>query len=139
MCRLRVMTCVPVDGIMQARGAPDEDRRDGRSVGGRSAWEDGMGQTMADPTGPCEPLLSRGTYAAHRPHSKDDPVAGQPHRARKHAASRTRGHAIALAQFNENGPGIGAQRVGSTAAHRAKSTAPRVDGHLDAPPPGRST
>jgi hypothetical protein len=50
MCRLGVMTCVPRDGIMQG-GAPDEGRRDASS-------------------------LSRGTYAAHWPHSKDDPAAG---------------------------------------------------------------
>jgi dihydrofolate reductase len=94
MRRLVVNTFVSLDGIMQAPGAPEEDRSVGFSLGGWSVnyWDDVTGQAMAEASGPHELLLGRGTYeifAAHWPHVSDDPVADQLNRTRKHVASRT--------------------------------------------------
>jgi hypothetical protein len=96
-------------------------------------------QAMADPSGPYELLPGRGTYDAHGPHVKDDLVADQLNRARKHVASRTRGHPMALVPFSENGPELADERGGGTRAHRHESTARRLEGEVDASPPGSST
>ena len=94
MKKLKVTTFVTLDGVMQAPGAPEEDRSGGFTYGGWSVgyWDDQMGQMMGDFMGrPFDLLLGRKTYeifAAHWPRSTE-PGADVLNRARKHVASRT--------------------------------------------------
>lgn len=94
MAKLAVNTFLTVDGVMQAPGAPEEDRSGGFENGGWSVgyWDDAMGQVMDDFMGhPFQLLLGRRTYeifAAHWPHSTE-PQADVLNAARKHVASRT--------------------------------------------------
>jgi len=94
MKKLKVTTFVTLDGVMQAPGAPEEDRSGGFTHGGWSVgyWDDQMGQMMGDFMGrPFDLLLGRKTYeifAAHWPRSTE-PGADVLNRARKHVASRT--------------------------------------------------
>ena len=94
MKKLKVTTFVTLDGVMQAPGAPEEDRSGGFTHGGWSVgyWDDQMGQMMGDFMGrPFDLLLGRKTYeifAAHWPRSTE-PGADVLNKARKHVASRT--------------------------------------------------
>src|SRR6267143_658893 len=91
--KLKVNTFVTLDGVMQAPGAPDEDRSGGFTQGGWSVgyWDDRMGQVMGDFMGrPFELLIGRKTYeifAAYWP-SSTEPGAEALNNARKHVASR---------------------------------------------------
>ena len=91
MARLVVNTFVTLDGVMQAPGAPDEDRSGGFTYGGWTVpyWSDEMLRTIAEESAGMEALLlGRGTYdifAAHWPRvSDDDPVAEVLNRVPKH-------------------------------------------------------
>jgi dihydrofolate reductase len=95
MRKLTSNTFLTLDGVMQAPGAPDEDRSGGFTHGGWSAgyWDDEMGQRMGEYMGkPFDLLLGRRTYeifAAYWPHATDQAIAEPLNRARKYVASRT--------------------------------------------------
>ncbi|SEM08819.1 Dihydrofolate reductase [Pseudoxanthomonas sp. GM95] len=92
--KLVVGTFLTLDGVAQAPGGPEEDRRGGFAHGGWSVpyWD----QTMIDVQvawidSLSALLLGRGTYdifAAHWPHvGDDDPIAARFNRVPKHVAS----------------------------------------------------
>jgi dihydrofolate reductase len=95
MSRVVVFTHLTLDGVMQAPGRPDEDRRDGFEHGG---WEppygdavmgDVAGASMAN-TGAL--LLGRRTYEdfySYWPSQKDNPFTAVLDNARKYVASTT--------------------------------------------------
>jgi dihydrofolate reductase len=96
MRAVSVFNHLTLDGVMQAPGSPDEDRRGGFEHGGWSVpygdevlWER-VGSGMRE-DGAL--LLGRRTYeafAAIWPHQPDDvPFARVMNRYRKHVASRT--------------------------------------------------
>jgi dihydrofolate reductase len=95
MRRLTVNTFVTVDGVMQAPGAPDEDRSGGFSHGGwiMKYWDDTMQKILgAWMSRPFDLLLGRKTYeifAAHWPRVTGDPIAPDLNNATKYVASRT--------------------------------------------------
>lgn len=95
MRKLTVNTFLTIDGVMQAPGGPEEDPTNGFEHGGWSVnyWDDKMGEKMSGYMGrPFDLLLGRKTYeifAAHWPHSNDEPAATQLNTAKKYVASRT--------------------------------------------------
>ncbi|HEX6135738.1 MAG TPA: dihydrofolate reductase family protein [Longimicrobiales bacterium] len=95
MRKLVINTFLTLDGVMQAPGAPEEDPSGGFEYGGWSVnyWDEKMGEIMdAAMAEPFDLLLGRRTYeifAAHWPHSTEDPAATQLNSARKYVASRT--------------------------------------------------
>ncbi|MGH7710787.1 MAG: dihydrofolate reductase family protein, partial [Gemmatimonadaceae bacterium] len=95
MRRLSINTFLTVDGVMQAPGGPEEDPSGGFKHGGWSVkyWDELMGRFMDGYMGkPFDLLLGRKTYeifAAHWPHSTDEPTASQLNNATKYVASRT--------------------------------------------------
>jgi len=97
MRKLVVGTFLTLDGVMQAPGAPDEDRDGGFEYGGWSVkyWDEMMGKLIVEQTmRPDALLLGRRTYeifAAHWPRVTDpnDPVAAKLNTVRKYVASRT--------------------------------------------------
>jgi dihydrofolate reductase len=96
MGKLVVGTFLTLDGVMQAPGAPDEDREGGFEHGGWSAphFDEGMGEVMSRWTNQADALLlGRKTYeifAAHWPNAPgDDPMAAKLNSVPKYVASRT--------------------------------------------------
>ncbi len=97
MRKLVVGTFLTLDGVMQAPGAPEEDRDGGFEHGGWSVkfWDDMMGQLIVEQVRrPDALLLGRRTYeifAAHWPRVTDpnDPVAPKLNSVRKYVVSRT--------------------------------------------------
>ncbi|WP_231184808.1 dihydrofolate reductase family protein [Haladaptatus sp. DYF46] len=93
--KLVVGTFVTLDGVMQAPGAPDEDRDGGFEQGGWSVnyWDEQMGQIMDDQMAETDALLlGRKTYeifSAHWPNVNDDPTAEKLNNMPKYVASRT--------------------------------------------------
>ena len=96
MRELVVGTFVTLDGVMQAPGAPDEDRSGGFPHGGWQVplFTDEVGVEVTrwiEGTGAL--LLGRATYdvfAAHWPRvGDDDPIAAHLNRVPKYVASRT--------------------------------------------------
>jgi dihydrofolate reductase len=90
-----VFTSVTLDGVMQAPGRPDEDRRGGFQRGGWAVpYNDEVmasvaGEGMANP-GPI--LLGRRTYEdfySFWPHQTDNPFTEVLNNSRKYVASRT--------------------------------------------------
>jgi dihydrofolate reductase len=95
MRKLTVFNSVTLDGVMQAPGRPDEDRRDGFTHGGWAVPynDEVMAQTvaegMADP-GPL--LLGRRTYEdffSFWPHQTGNPFTEVLDNTRKYVASTT--------------------------------------------------
>lgn len=93
--RIVVVENVSLDGVMQAPGHPDEDRRDGFDQGGWAvAYNDEvlgryMGEAM---TGDGALLLGRRTYerfAAYWPQQTDNPFTPVLDATTKYVASRT--------------------------------------------------
>src|ERR1700736_5109671 len=93
MRKLIVLSFVTLDGIMQARGGPEEDPSGGFRYGGWSVgyFDDSLGKIMAQQMGhPFDLLLGRKTYdifAAHWPRVNDDIAVGI-HRATKYVVTR---------------------------------------------------
>ena len=94
MRKLMANSFVTLDGVMQAPGAPDEDRSGGFSHGGwmMKYWDSRMNDILsAALSQPFDLLLGRKTYeifAAFWPHSHE-PLAAPLNKATKHVASRT--------------------------------------------------
>jgi dihydrofolate reductase len=95
MRKLSVNTFLTLDGVMQAPGAPEEDRSGGFTHGGWSVkyWDDLMGQVMTEAMGkPFDLLLGRKTYeifSAYWPNATEEQGAKPLNDARKHVASKT--------------------------------------------------
>jgi dihydrofolate reductase len=95
MRKLSVLSFVTLDGVMQAPGAPEEDRSGGFTHGGWAAgyWDDFLGGVMIDQlSAPFELLLGRKTYeifAAYWPRQEEGPIAKALNSARKYVASTT--------------------------------------------------
>jgi dihydrofolate reductase len=95
MRKIVVNTFLTLDGVMQAPGAPDEDRSGGFEHGGWSVnyWDEMMGEVMGQSMAvPADLLIGRKTYeifAAHWPHATDDPGAEAMNNARKYVVSNT--------------------------------------------------
>jgi dihydrofolate reductase len=97
MRKIITTTFVTLDGVMQAPGAPDEDRDGGFSRGGWSFgyWDEVMGGIMQGFMGrPFELLLGRRTYdifAAYWPTATTDEAIAKPFNStRKYVVSHTR-------------------------------------------------
>lgn len=95
MRKIITTTFVSLDGVMQAPGAPDEDRDGGFAHGGWvfGYWDDMMGGLMQGFMGlPFELLLGRRTYdifAAYWPQAKNDQYVAKPFNStRKYVVSR---------------------------------------------------
>ena len=95
MRRLVVQTFLSLDGVMQAPGGPEEDPTGGFTHGG---WtfnysDDVTGQAVGEALGaPFDLLLGRKTYeifAAHWPHTRDEPFAAPLNDATKYVVSST--------------------------------------------------
>ncbi len=100
--KLTAQTFLTLDGVMQAPGAPDEDRDGGFAYGGWSFpyWSDEtMQRLIVEHTNWADVLLlGRRTYqifASHWPRVTDpnDPIAAKLNSVRKVVASRTLKHA----------------------------------------------
>jgi dihydrofolate reductase len=95
MSKIVVTNHVTLDGVMQAPGAPDEDRRGGFEHGG---WaipnnDEVMGRVMAEGMAQGGALLlGRWTYEAFHgywPHQKDNPFTEILNNSQKYVASTT--------------------------------------------------
>lgn len=95
MRRIIASAFMTLDGVVQAPGGPEEDPAGGFTHGGWTVpyWDDVMGKAMdAATAAPFDLLLGRRTYeifAAHWPHSDEEPMASKLNGAVKHVASRT--------------------------------------------------
>jgi dihydrofolate reductase len=94
MRKIIVNTFASLDGVMQAPGAPEEDRAGGFAHGGWSVnyWDEMMGNVMDAATEkPFDLLLGRKTYeifAAYWPHAEGS-MANKLNGAKKYVATRT--------------------------------------------------
>jgi dihydrofolate reductase len=95
MRKIIAITQVTVDGVMQAPGGPDEDRRNGFPHGGWAmpfvddAAKQVIGETIADE---FDMLLGRWTYdlfAGYWPKQGDNPIAKAFNKAIKYVVTRT--------------------------------------------------
>jgi dihydrofolate reductase len=95
MSRLVVIDHLTLDGVMQAPGRPDEDRRGGFEHGGwaRPYGDEVMGRVMGEGMAKGGALLlGRRTYedfAAFWPKQRDNPFTPVLNERRKYVASRT--------------------------------------------------
>jgi dihydrofolate reductase len=95
MSRLVVIEHLTLDGVMQAPGRPDEDRRDGLDHSGwaHANGDDVMGRVLAEGMAKSGPLLlGRRTYEdfyGFWPHQKDNPFTGVLNDTQKFVASMT--------------------------------------------------
>jgi len=90
------ITQVTIDGVMQAPGGPEEDRRNGFAHGGWAMLfgDEVMNQVLAETiAGEFDMLLGRWTYelfAGYWPKQGDNPIAQAFNKATKYVVSRTR-------------------------------------------------
>ena len=96
MRKITIQTFMSLDGVLQAPGAPEEDRDGGFTLGGWSQpyWDEMMGEVMGESMAEdYDLLLGRTTYdifAAHWPNvGDDDPVAQKFKRATKYVVTST--------------------------------------------------
>jgi dihydrofolate reductase len=95
MRKIRVINHLSLDGVMQAPGRADEDRRDGFEHGGwaQPNIDEVMGKVMAEGMARGGPLLlGRRTYedfAGFWPKQTDNPYTAVLDNAQKYVASRT--------------------------------------------------
>lgn len=95
MRQLVVFNSLTLDGVMQAPGGPDEDRRNGFDDGGwsRPYQDEVMGSLAARGMARGGPLLfGRWTYEnlySYWPHQTDNPFTEVLNRAQKYVVSRT--------------------------------------------------
>jgi dihydrofolate reductase len=95
MRKIVVINHLSLDGVMQAPGRPDEDRRDGFERGGwaQPNVDEVMGKVMAEGMAQGGPLLfGRRTYedfAGFWPKQKDNPYTEVLDNAQKYVASTT--------------------------------------------------
>jgi dihydrofolate reductase len=90
--RVIVITNVTLDGVMQAPGRPDEDRRGGFAHGGWATPFAAMGQASASMANSGALLLGRRTYEDFYsvwPKRKDSPFSTVLDNMHKYVASRT--------------------------------------------------
>ena len=93
MRKVIVQTFVTLDGVMQAPGAPDEDRDGGFRHGGWSFhyWDEMMGERMGEAMKrPYDLLLGRKTYdifAAHWPKADEPTITPKFNAATKYVAT----------------------------------------------------
>jgi dihydrofolate reductase len=94
MRKLIAATFLSLDGVMQAPGAPQEDRDGGFEFGGWTFhyWDEAMGRVMDGVFDkPFDLVLGRKTYdifAAHWPRVQNDPMADKLNAATKYVATR---------------------------------------------------
>src|SRR5437016_1628448 len=96
MRKIVAITQVTLDGVMQAPGGPEEDRRSGFTHGGwamplvdDALMKHGVGKTIA---GKFDMLLGRRTYkvfAGYWPKQGDHPIAKAFNKATKYVVSRS--------------------------------------------------
>lgn len=92
MSRVVVFTNVTLDGVMQAPGRPDEDRRDGFGHGGWAVPYAAMQYAGGSMAGAGALLLGRRTYEdfyAVWPQQRDNPFTEVLNNMQKHVASTT--------------------------------------------------
>jgi len=92
MSKVVVFTNLTLDGVMQAPGRPDEDRRGGFEHGGWAAPYAAMSQAGDSMANVGALLLGRRTYEDFYsvwPKRKDDPISAMLDNMQKYVASRT--------------------------------------------------
>lgn len=95
MRQLVVFNSLTLDGVMQAPGGPDEDRRNGFDFGGwsRPYQDEVMGSLASEGMARGGPLLlGRWTYESFHsywPHQTDNPFTEVLNRTQKYVVSRT--------------------------------------------------
>lgn len=95
MRKLVVLSFITLDGVMQAPGAPEEDRTGDFNYGGWVVgyWDDFIGRIIGKQMGQAfDLLLGRRTYeifAAHWPFVKNDPMGDKLTAAKKYVVSNT--------------------------------------------------
>src|SRR6266567_1884647 len=92
MSKVVVFTNLTLDGVMQAPGRPDEDRRGGFEHGGWAAPYAAMAQAGESMANAGALLLGRRTYEdfyAVWPKRKDDPISARLDNLQKYVASTT--------------------------------------------------
>ena len=95
MRKLTGAAFLSLDGVMQAPGAPDEDRSNGFELGGWLAglFDEEFGEELDRLfSGPFDLLLGRRTYdifAAYWPYNQDNPVGAMFQRANKYVLTHS--------------------------------------------------
>ena len=95
MRKLIAITQVTVDGVMQAPGGPEEDPRNGLTLGGWSQpfVDDALYQVILETiSGEFDMLLGRRTYeifAGYWPHQSDNTIAKAFNKATKYVVTRS--------------------------------------------------
>ncbi len=93
MGNITVLNHLTLDGVMQAPGRPDEDRRDGFDHGGWAMPRGAaLGTEAAPPSGIGALLFGRRTYEdfyGFWPHQTDNPFTGLLNQTTKYVASRS--------------------------------------------------
>ncbi|HET6362476.1 MAG TPA: dihydrofolate reductase family protein, partial [Gemmatimonadota bacterium] len=95
MRKVIAITQVTLDGVMQGPGGPEEDPRNGFTLGGWAMpfFDEAGGQAIDETiAGPFDMLLGRRTYeifASYWPHQGDNPIAKAFNKATKYVVTRT--------------------------------------------------
>src|SRR4030095_175945 len=92
MRKITVFTNLTLDGVMQAPGRPDEDKRGGFPYGGWAAPYAAMTQAGGDMSDVAPLLMGRRTYEdfySFWPKQKDNPFTEILNKAEKYVASTT--------------------------------------------------